>query len=69
MDEFGPNAIVETDQAPGGKLFVLVVSPSLNSKTPAQRQSSVWQAIKANLDQGQEAQVSMAIGRGTDELW
>jgi len=69
---FGPDALVQTEPAPGDalgkKVFVLVVSMKFNGKTAQQKQNMVWKAIRAALD-GRESRVSLAIARGTDELW
>lgn len=71
-ESFGPQALVETEPAPGDtlgkKVFVLVVSSKLNGKTVEQKQRIVWRVIREALD-GRESRVSVAIARGTDELW
>jgi len=69
---FGSDALVETEPAPGDalgkKVFVLVVSSRFNGKSAQQKQNLIWKAIRAALD-GRESRVSLAIARGTDELW
>jgi hypothetical protein len=63
----GNDLLVETDPAPNGRVFVVIVSRLFNGMTPEEKQDSVWGILKRELGERCQ-QIALAVARGTDEL-
>ena len=64
---FGPNAAVDTSEATGNRVFVVIASDRFNGLTPRKKQKRVWDVLRKEL--GETAtRVSLVMVYGTDEL-
>lgn len=62
----GEHIAVSIEEVGDGRLFVKIVAPSLNNMSPAEKQDTVWDALRAL---GPDAQaVSLVLAFGTDEI-
>ncbi len=66
-DAFGPNAAVDTSEATGDRVFVVIASDQFNGLTPRQKQKRVWDVLRKQLGAA-ATRVSLVTVYGTDEL-
>jgi acid stress-induced BolA-like protein IbaG/YrbA len=66
-EKFGPEIVIRTEEGEFGKVFVILASPYFDGKSETERQTEIWDYLRASLKEDAQA-VALVLPLSSDQI-